>query len=235
MRIGGLQKLTLLDYPGMVACTVFTEGCNFRCPYCHNASLVLPEEIQGNEEVLEDDFFEFLDRRKGKLDGVCVSGGEPLLQPDINVFIKRIKEKGFKVKLDTNGSFPEKLKQLIDDKLIDFVAMDIKTVPDKYSKVCGISNPPIERIKESVELLKQGRIAYEFRTTVVDELHSAEDLKEIGKWIAGADRYFLQNYEDSGDIVGDSNDLHEVPQDKLQQMLTEAKQNVTNVLKRGEE
>ncbi|MBE6605591.1 MAG: anaerobic ribonucleoside-triphosphate reductase activating protein [Ruminococcaceae bacterium] len=200
MKIGGLMKLTLLDYPTKVACTVFTPHCNFRCPFCHNASLV----IEGDELMSEEDFFEFLNSRRKILDGVCVSGGEPTINSDIREFIKRIKELGLCVKLDTNGSNPEVLKSLIDDGLIDYVAMDIKNSPDKYALTCGCSDM-LDRVRKSVDILMQGNIDFEFRTTVTAELHTDKDFHEIGNWISGAKKYYLQSFKDSGDILSTGN------------------------------
>lgn len=199
MKIQGLQRMTLLDYPGKIAATVFTGGCNFRCPFCHNASLVLnPEQERG---ILEQDFFGFLAKRRGLLDGICISGGEPLLQEDLKKFISEIKSLGFLVKLDTNGSFPTKLKELVGDGLIDYVAMDIKNSPADYAKTAGIIDNMLPRINESVSFLLSGAVDYEFRTTVVKDFHTKEDFIEIGKWIRGAQRYFLQNFVDSGDLI----------------------------------
>lgn len=200
MRIQGLQKLTLLDFPEHTACTVFTAGCNFRCPFCHNASLVV--NIPKEAEISEEDFFAFLQKRIGILDGVCVSGGEPLLQPDIERFIRKIKDMGFAVKLDTNGSFPNKLIHLVEQGLVDYVAMDIKNSPETYAFTAGTDALDMEAIHKSVSYLKEGHIPYEFRTTVVKHYHSKDSFEEIGKWLAGADKYFLQNFVDSGDLIG---------------------------------
>jgi len=200
MRIQGLQKLTLLDYPEHTACTVFTAGCNFRCPFCHNASLVV--NIPKEAEISEDEFFTFLQKRKGILDGVCVSGGEPLLQPDIELFIRKIKDMGFAVKLDTNGSFPDKLIHLVEQGLVDYVAMDIKNSPETYDFTAGTETLDIVSVKKSVAYLKEGHVPFEFRTTVVKHYHSKESFEEIGKWLAGTEKYFLQNFVDSGDLIG---------------------------------
>jgi pyruvate formate lyase activating enzyme len=199
MKIQGLQKLTLLDFPEHVACTVFTVGCNFRCPFCHNASLVV--DIPKETEISEEAFFQFLEKRKGVLDGVCVSGGEPLLQPEIEHFIQKIKDMGFAVKLDTNGSFPEKLQFLVEEKLIDYVAMDIKNSPELYPITAGVETLDIVSVEKSVAYLKSNKIPYEFRTTVVKNYHTKEAFEEIGKWIRGAEKYFLQNFVDSGDLI----------------------------------
>jgi pyruvate formate lyase activating enzyme len=199
MKIQGLQKLTLLDFPEHVACTVFTAGCNFRCPFCHNASLVV--DIKKENEISEEEFFRFLEKRKGVLDGVCVSGGEPLLQPGIEIFLRKIKDMGYSVKLDTNGSFPEKLRSLMEQKLIDYVAMDIKNSPELYPITAGCETLDIVSVQKSVNYLKEGNIPYEFRTTVVKHYHSKEAFEEIGKWLAGTEKYFLQNFVDSGDLI----------------------------------
>lgn len=202
MIIKGFAKLTLLDYPGKVACTVFTGGCNFRCPFCHNASLATRAgEV---DTIPEEEVFSLLRKRKGILDGVCVTGGEPLLFGDeLREFISKIKELGYAVKLDTNGSFPERLASLIESGLIDKVAMDIKNSPSKYGETAGVDNFDISPILRSVELLKNSGIDYEFRTTVVKELHETSDFEEIGKMIAGAKAYFLQSFVDSGDLIGE--------------------------------
>jgi len=199
MNIQGLQKTTLLDYPGKIAATVFTGGCNFRCPYCHNASLVLND--RDAQDISEEVFFDFLAKRKGLLDGVCISGGEPLLQREIGRFISEIKSLGFLVKLDTNGSFPSKLKELVGDGLIDYVAMDIKNSPAGYARTAGITEDILPEVKQSVTFLLAGHVDYEFRTTVVKGFHSKEDFAAIGEWIQRARRYFLQNFVDSGDLI----------------------------------
>ena len=200
MRIQGLQKLTLLDYPEHTACTVFTAGCNCRCPFCHNASLVL--DIPKESEISEEEFFAFLQKRIGILEGVCVSGGEPLLQPDIEQFIKKIKDMGFAVKLDTNGSFPDKLIHLVEEGLVDYVAMDIKNSPETYAFTAGTETLDIVSVKKSVAYLKEGHVPFEFRTTVVKHYHSIESFEAIGKWLTGTEKYFLQNFVDSGDLIG---------------------------------
>ena len=192
------MKLTLLDYPGKVACTVFLQGCNFRCPFCHNASLVRCD----GDEMGTEEFFKFIKSRFGILDGVCVTGGEPTLFPDLYDFIKRIKAIGYSVKLDTNGTNPETLKKLISDGLVDFVAMDIKNSPAKYPLTCG-AEVDLDKVRESIQILMTSGIGFEFRTTVVKELHEECDFEEIGEFIKGAPRYFLQCFKDSGDIIAD--------------------------------
>lgn len=195
MKVRGLQKLTLLDFPGKAACTVFLGGCNFRCPFCQNSELILP----GGDgyEVPEEDFFSLLKKRKGILDGVCVTGGEPLVNRGVDEFIKRIKDMGYLVKLDTNGTFPDKLSTFIDGGLIDYVAMDIKNSPEKYAETVGVKNFDIKPVCESAALLMEGKTDFEFRTTVVRELHDADDFEKIGEWLRGDEKYFLQNFTDS--------------------------------------
>ena len=199
MSIDGLQKMTLLDFPGKVACTVFTGGCNFRCPFCHNALLVtkLPEK----PDYSEDEILSFLEKRTGLLDGVAITGGEPLLNPDIADFIRKIRSMGYAVKLDTNGSFPERLKAIVGEGLVDYVAMDIKNRKEKYAETIGLKNLDLSKIEESVEFLKSGAVDYEFRTTVVEQFHTVEDIRAAAEWISGAKRYFLQNFVDSGELI----------------------------------
>lgn len=199
MKIQGLQKLTLLDFPEKVACTVFAAGCNFRCPFCHNASLVV--NIPNEAEMTEEEFLKFLKKRTGILEGVCVTGGEPLLQPDVENFIEKIKELGFLVKLDTNGSFPDKLKELVKKNLVDYVAMDIKNAPEFYGITSGTDDRFLEMVKESVSFLKEGKVPFEFRTTVVKHLHTEEAFEKIGQWLEGTEKYYLQKFKDSGDLI----------------------------------
>ena len=213
MKLGGLLKMTLLDFPGRVACTVFTRGCDFRCPFCHNASLVTHLE----EEFAVSDFFSFLEKRRGMLDGVCISGGEPLLQPDIADFLGRIRALGYATKLDTNGAHPDVLSALIGQGLVDYVAMDIKNSPENYARTVGLPSMP-SGVFDSVSLLLSGVVPYEFRTTVVDELHEASDFAAIGEWIGGAERYFLQKFTDSGDLIGEG--LSAPSNEKLRACLT---------------
>ncbi len=200
MRICGLQKLTLLDFPGKFAATVFTGGCNLRCPFCHNASLVT--RAAQAEDIPEADVLAFLKTRVGKLDGVCVTGGEPLLQPDLADFLRAVHALGFAVKLDTNGCFPEALAALLDEKLLDYVAMDVKNAPAKYPQTVGIPDFDVTPVLKSAALLKASGIPYEFRTTLVGTLHELSDMAGIGGIIDGVPVYYLQNFEDSGDLVG---------------------------------
>lgn len=197
--IHGFNKTTLLDYPGHLAATIFLGGCNFRCPFCHNASLVLAPNSQpiiSKEEVLST-----LRKRIGILEGVCITGGEPSLYPGLIDLIKEIKDLGFLVKLDTNGTNPNIIKYLLESNLIDYIAMDIKNCKEKYSLSSGIKNTVIDKISESISLLINSNIDYEFRTTVVKNLHDASDFIKIGEWIEGANAYFLQAYRDSEDII----------------------------------
>ena len=195
MQIHGLNKTTLLDYPGHVAATVFTGGCNFRCPFCHNGGLVLEPHKQ--PLILEEDVLSFLKKRKGVLSGVCITGGEPTLQKDLAEFIRKIKELGYLVKLDTNGYRPEMLEELFTEGLLDYVAMDIKTSLENYAVVSGVKNIDTDVIKESADILRVSGIPYEFRTTVVKELHDRADFESIGQWLAGSRALYLQGYRDN--------------------------------------
>lgn len=231
MKIQGLQKLTLLDYPEKVACTIFTAGCNFRCPFCHNASLVLGTG-QGSM-YSEDDIFAFLNKRQGILDGVCISGGEPLLQADIELFLEKVKALGFSVKLDTNGSFPKKLKELVKKELVDYVAMDIKNSPEQYCRTAGIAEQEtvVERVRESAAFLLEHPVAYEFRTTVVQGYHTRKSFEEIGHWIQGAEKYFLQAFADSGELI-DQNTAG-LEKTEMEELAEVVKQKIPNVQIRG--
>ena len=193
IQIGGLQKTTLIDYPGCLACTVFLIGCNFRCPFCYSSELVLPEKIKLQPRISKKDFFKFLKGKKGLLEGAVICGGEPTIHNDLPDFIRKIKKIGYLVKLDTNGSNPEMLKKLIDDKLINYVAMDIKAPPEKYNKSAGVK-VAIKKIQKSIDILKEGKVDYEFRSTIVPTLQKKEDVIAMAKWISGAKRYYLQNF-----------------------------------------
>jgi len=216
MKIYGINNLTLLDYPGHVACTLFAGHCNLRCPYCHNASLVLNPRDQPT--VPEDDIFNMLAKRQKVLDGVCISGGEPAMHDDLPVFIGKVKELGFNVKLDTNGFFPDMMAFLLKDKLIDYVAMDIKNTLDKYPLTTGMDFLDVELVKKSVEYVMNADIPYEFRTTVVSEFHSREDFVSIGYWLRGAKSYYLQSFKDSGDLIGRDARLTPYPKDEMEYM-----------------
>lgn len=199
MKIHGLNKLTLLDYPGHLAATIFLGGCNMRCPFCHNASLVT--KAASVETLEEEELLSFLSKRKNILEGICITGGEPTLSPDLGELITKIKSLGYRIKLDTNGTNPIMLKSLSADGLIDYVAMDIKNSKEKYSLTAGKPDLAINSIEESVSFLLMNSIDYEFRTTIVKELHNEEDIRSIGEWLRGAKAYYLQSYEDSGDII----------------------------------
>jgi len=193
MDIHGLQKMTLLDFPGRVACTVFLGGCDLRCPFCHNAEL-----IDGTAPAVmeENGLLSFLKKRQGLLEGVAVTGGEPLLRPDLGELLSGVRELGYPVKLDTNGTHPERLRQLLEQDLVQYVAMDIKNSPERYPETVGRKTFDLTPVRESVALLLGGDWDYEFRTTAVRELHDADSFREIGPWIRGAKRYFLQKFTD---------------------------------------
>lgn len=202
--IAGLQKLTLLDFPGKVACTVFLQGCNFRCPFCHNADL-LPHE---GETVMEtEEFFRFLDKKKGLLDGVAITGGEPTGQPRLIDLIRGIRQRGFLVKLDTNGTRPDVLKALVQENLVDYVAMDVKNSPSRYAETVGLPRLNLEKMEESLRFLISGEIDYELRTTLVSQLHRPEDIEEMGQWLAALvpgkkpKQLYLQRFVDRDSVV----------------------------------
>lgn len=246
MLIHGLSKLTLLDYPEHLACTVFTGACNFRCPFCHNAPLVLAPD--SCPELPEEEFFDFLISRQGKLDGVCITGGEPTLQPDLTKFISKIKALGFLVKLDTNGYRPEVLEHLLKQNLVDMVAMDIKNSRELYALTSGFEDTSfdIHRIEKSISLLLESDIPHEFRTTVVKELHTTEYMEKLGLWLSELSKkntgnqqlsssYFLQNFKNSGDLVCCiANRFHPIEQTGLQEFLTVLQPYIPNVKLRGE-
>lgn len=199
MRIGGLRQLSLLDFPGYVACTVFLTGCNLRCPYCHNPSLVLPADTP--DALSEDALLSFLHTRRSKLDGVCISGGEPTLHRELPQLLRRIRGLGFRTKLDTNGTNPAMLAALLREGLLDYVAMDIKNAPALYAQTCG-GIDRLAQVRESAALLLGGHVDYEFRTTVCAPLHTPEAMVEIGQWLQGAKRYFLQPFVGPGALLG---------------------------------
>ena len=197
MKIQGLQKMTLLDFPGKVACTVFLGGCDFRCPFCHNGEL-----LDGTAPAVMDDaeLLKFLKGRRGLLDGVAITGGEPLLRKDLPELLRAIRDLGFAVKVDTNGNHPEALEGLLKEGLVDYIAMDIKNSPEKYALTAGVKSLDIAPIRRSISTLMESSLPYEFRTTVVDELHAAEDFEAIGQWISGAKAYFLQPFTDRDSV-----------------------------------
>ena len=220
MRIAGLQKMTLLDYPGKVACTVFLQGCNFRCPFCHNSDLLGKE---GPDQIPEETLLAFLKKRVGLLDAVCITGGEPTLQKDLPDLIAKIKDMGYLVKLDTNGGKPEVLKRLVEQKLIDYVAMDIKNAPANYGLTAGVPNMNLAPIEESIRYLLAGNVDFEFRTTVADELHDEEDFAAIGRWLQDVDvhhpapKFFIQPYVDRESVLAQG--LTTPTTEKLSKML----------------
>ena len=226
MLIKGLQKVTLLDYPGQVACTIFTGGCNMRCPFCQNASLVIHID---EERLEEEEFFSFLKSRIGKLDAVCISGGEPCLQKDLKEFIQKIKEMGFLVKLDTNGCFPEMLSSLLQNHLLDYVAMDIKNQKEKYDLTSGI-HADLDKIEESIHLLQNSGIPHEFRTTVVLEFHEPSDIVKIAQWV-NPSKLYLQQFRDSEDVIQDG--LHAYSEEEMQKLKENALKENEHVYLRG--
>lgn len=213
MDFYGLQKLTLLDYPEKVACTLFTNHCNFRCPFCQNSELILPNQYP--EPIQYTDLLNFLKKRSGILDGICISGGEPLLHEDLSFYLKEFRNLGYTIKLDTNGYFPRHLKKLLEAGLIDYIAMDIKNSKEKYCQTVGVSSINLDTIEESIHILRTGSIPYEFRTTVVREFHMESDFISIGKWISGASAYFLQNFVSSNYVL--SPNLHSFSKEELEQ------------------
>lgn len=228
MLILGLQKLTLLDYPGRTACTVFTGGCNFRCPFCHNAPLVLPGREQ--EPYTEEEVLSYLKKRAGLLDGVCVTGGEPTLQEDLEAFLRQVKALDYQVKLDTNGSRPEALRALLRQGLADYVAMDVKSSPEEYARACGVP-VDLEKVNESIDLLLSGCVDYEFRTTVVAGLHTPQIIERAARRIAGAKRYFLQAFVDSGDLITPG--WHALSREEMEACAQAARKHVPFVELRG--
>lgn len=231
MQIHGFQKMTLLDYPGKVAATVFTGGCNFRCPFCHNALLVT--ELSGSPVIPEEEVLAHLEKKKKLLDGVAVTGGEPLLQKDLPAFLKKLKEMGYPVKLDTNGSFPDRLKELVKAGLVDYVAVDIKNRPEKYAETVGVADFDLTPVRETVDFLLSDAVDYEFRTTVVRQFHTPEDIRAAADWIRGAKRYFLQNFVDSGNLIQPG--LTGVSSEEMEEMASAARTILPRVALRGVE
>lgn len=229
MNIQGFQKTTLLDYPKHVAATIFLGGCNFRCPFCHNGDLVLSCDTQSSfspEEILA-----YLEKRKKILDGVCITGGEPTLQPELAAFLEKIKALGLSVKLDTNGYRPEVLQELCQADLVDYVAMDIKGVPEKYTTICGLQEMDFSKIEKSVDFLRNGGIDYEFRTTVTKEFHQRADFEKIGAWLSGAKAYYLQGYQDSPQVI--SRTFHAYTLEELAEFQLLLKNHISTVEIRG--
>lgn len=219
LKIGGIQKLTLIDYPGKISCTVFFLGCVFKCPWCYNPELVLPQKIKKQTRISEKEFFDFLKERKGLLEGVVLCGGEPTVNRDLPEFCGKIKKLGYLIKLDTNGSNPKILKDLIDKKLIDYVAMDVKATKENYGKTVGLlecwNEGMLKNIEESIKILKEGEIDYEFRTTLIPGLLDKEDILKIAKWLKGAKKYFLQNFKPEKTIDPSFEKIKPYPQEYL--------------------
>jgi len=228
LKIHGLQKMTLLDFPGRVACTVFFGGCDMRCPFCHNAELLdgTAPPVMSGEELLE-----FLKKRQGLLDGVAFTGGEPLLQKDLPDLAARIRELGYPVKLDTNGTHPERLSEMIRDGLVQYVAMDIKNSPDRYAETAGLQMLDLKPIRESVSLLLGGTVDYEFRTTAVAELHDDSSFDQIGQWIRGAEKYYLQRFTDRDTVPFEG--LHAPSEEQMRRWADIVRPHVPAVALRG--
>ncbi len=227
MNIQGFQKMTLLDFPGQVACTVFTGGCNLRCPFCHNGGLVRTPTVYVNRE---EEVLSFLRKRRGIIDGVCVTGGEPLLQPDLTDFLRTVKELGYLVKLDTNGSLPDRLRRLLATGYVDYVAMDVKHSLRNYPLAIG-GDTDAAIFKESIDLLKSGAVPHEFRTTVVKGIHTQADIEDIAKMLGGEEAFFLQAFKDSGDLLGEG--CAAFSNEEMHEMLKIAQQYIPQTALRG--
>lgn len=227
MNVQGYQKLTLLDYPGRTACTVFTGGCNLRCPFCHNAGLVRTPLAGPN---LTDEVLDYLQKRRGILDGVCVTGGEPLLQPDLEGFLRKVKEMGYAVKLDTNGMLPQRLAALLATKLVDYVAMDIKSSPDGYAAATG-TDADVSAVTDSLSILRQSGIPFELRTTAVRGIHTEADFAAIGEWLGDVPAYFIQRFVDSGQLLGEGFDAFSP--EEMERLLTTVRKHIPTAQLRG--
>lgn len=229
MKIRGFNKTTLLDYPGHVAATVFTGGCNFRCPFCHNADLVLNPESQ--PLVPEEEVLSHLKKRRGILEGVCITGGEPTLQPDLPDFIRKIRELGYLVKLDTNGYRPEVLMSLLTEDMLDYVAMDVKASPDNYQKASSCPGLDFSRIEESIALLKECKIPYEFRTTVVQGIHTVQEFDAIGRLLEGSRAYYLQAFRENENVIQEG--FRAFPEEIMEEITEKAGKYIDKVELRG--
>ena len=228
MKIHGLQKMTLLDFPGHVACTVFTGGCDFRCPFCHNFELV---DGSAPPVMEEEELIAFLEKRKGLLDGVAFTGGEPCLQKNLPDLMRRVRQMGYSVKLDTNGNHPDMLRRMLEEGLVDYVAMDIKNSPEKYAETAGLAVIDLSAVRESVRMLMEGPVDYEFRTTVVAEFHEEKDFEKIGEWLAGAKQYYLQSFTDRDSVP--FGNLHAPTRDELYTFCRIAQRFIPNTHVRG--
>ena len=229
MKICGLQKLSMVDYPGKLAATVFTGGCNLRCPFCHNALLVT--RLTESPVLDENEVLQFLASRRGLLDGVVLSGGEPLLQAGAVDFLEKVRKLGFSIKVDTNGCYPEVLAEILRLGLADYVAMDIKNRPEKYAETVGIPDFSLGNIEKSIQLLRGSGVDHEFRTTVVREFHTPADIEALAQWLGNAPAYYLQNFEDSGNLICDG--LHGFSEEELQNLANSAKKHLKSVFIRG--
>ena len=229
MRIYGMEKLSLVDYDGKVACTLFTGNCNFKCGFCHNSPLVLDYEFLPT--ISEQEVFDYLTKRKGILEGVCISGGEPTLEKDLASFIEKIKALGYAVKLDTNGTSPQTIKTLFENGLIDYLAMDIKNNKQDYASIIGFDKFDTKKVEQSVEFLLSGKYPYEFRTTLIKEFHKKENIALIGEWIKGADKYFLQKFKDSESCI--KSHLSAVDENLVLEFLDILKKDIPNTYLRG--
>ena len=227
MNVQGYQKLTLLDFPGRTACTVFTGGCNLRCPFCHNAGLVRTPLAGPN---LTDEVLEYLRKRRGILDGVCITGGEPLLQPDLVDFLRKVKEMGYAVKLDTNGTLPRRLEAILATKLVDYVAMDIKSSPDGYAAATG-TDADVSAVTDSLSLLRHSGIPFELRTTAVRGIHTEADFIAIGEWLGEVPAYFIQRFVDSGQLLGEGFDAFST--EEMEHLLTTVRAYIPSAQLRG--
>lgn len=244
MQIYGLNKTTLLDYPEHIAATIFTGGCNFRCPFCHNADLVSGCNKSELELLKVEDVLNFLDKRKGILEGVCITGGEPTLQKDLKHFVRRVKGLGYLVKLDTNGYRPDVLYELLEEELLDYVAMDIKAAKVNYRRAAGLKDIELHRIEESISLLKSSTISYEFRTTVVKGIHEITEFEQIGRWLMGSRAYYLQAYRENENVlaireagqnskIAVCEELHSYTKEEMYEMAALARKYIDRVEVRG--
>lgn len=228
MIIGGITNLTLLDFPEKVACTIFTVGCNFRCPFCHNNTLVCGND---GKQISISEALKFLKKRKNVLEGICLTGGEPLIQVGVEDFLRQVKDLGYLVKLDTNGAYPERLRSLVEQGLVDYVAMDVKNSIDLYAQTAVCKQTDIEAVKRSVEYLKSGVVDYEFRTTVTGNLHTEQSIEDMAKWLVGAKRLYLQKFVNSGDLI-DMNTIG-CDDDTMRRYLETVQKYVSNAELRG--
>jgi len=226
LKIGGLEKLSLLDYPGKLSAIIFTYGCNLRCPFCHNPELVI-YDLDSEVEIKEDDLFDYLTKRRGKLDAVVITGGEPLIYNDIEILIRKIKDLGYLVKLDTNGFFPKKLKDLVNKKILDYIAMDVKYTLDDYVEQTG-DKDAVKKVTESIDIIQNSGIDYEFRTTFVKGIHSIEDAQDIAQTIKGSNKYYIQNFRPGKTIDPSFDNSNSFTEKELKTMLKGAKKYIKN-------